>query len=183
MKRATVVRSLIAVALAGICGAGCGGEESTPEASVRTAPVLSGPIVPCEAVIGGAQYSGTGLDDRTVFEVVYVRSGFRPEAATPSGKKDWPYFADAGLIIRGDAPAVEISIPEEWRDRAGISWGNGKIVPSLSFPSCPSYALPWNAYDGGIYLRTPKACVPLTFTIDGKSATLEFGIGTRCKPA
>ena len=176
-----------AVVLAGVCGAGCGSEEPTPETSVRAAPapavVPSGPVVPCEAIIGGAQYSGTELDDRTVFGVVYFRSGYRPEAATPSGKKDWPYFADAGLIIRGDAAPVEISVPKEWRDRAGISWGDGKIVHSLSFPSCPPYGLPWNAYDGGIYLRTRRACVPLTFKVDGESATLRFGIGTRCRTA
>ena len=173
-----------AVALAGFFGAGCGSEESTAESPVRaTPPDPSSLVVPCEAIIGGARYSGTELDDRTVFDVVYVPAAYRPEAAIPSGRKDWPYFADAGLIVRGDASPVEVSIPKDWRDRAAISWQNGKIGHSVWFPSCPPYGLPWNAYDGGIHLRTRKACVPLTFTVEGESRTLRFGIGTRCKPA
>jgi hypothetical protein len=37
-----------------------------------------------------------------------------------------------------------------------------------------------NAYAGGFYLRSPAACLPLTFTVAGRSTTVRFGIGRRC---
>ena len=136
--------------------------------------------MPCETSLGGARYSGTELDDRLVLDVVYVRAGYRGDAATPSGTKKWPYFAETGLTVRAGAPPVEITVPEEWRDRAAISWGDTKRVHSLRFPTCPSYGLPWNVFDGGFDLRVRTACVPLLFTSEGKQTTVPFGIGTRC---
>ena len=184
MKRGIVGAALVAtVALATIGGVGCGGEEPVAEPPVRTASDPNNPEVSCDTILGGARYSGTELDDRLLFDVVYVPASYRPDTAIPSGKKTWPYSADAGLIIRGDAPPVEISVPKEWRNRAAISWGNKKIVHSLRFASCPPYGLPWNAYDGSFHLRARTACVPLTFTVEGESKTIRFGVGTRCKPA
>jgi hypothetical protein len=37
-----------------------------------------------------------------------------------------------------------------------------------------------NAYAGGFYLRAPSACLPLIFTVDGRSTSVRFGIGKRC---
>jgi hypothetical protein len=184
VKRAVVAASLAAVVLAGIGVAACGGnEEPTSEPTVETASSSDVPVVPCATSLGGARYSGTELDDRLVLDVVYVGAGYKGDAATPSGAKNWPYFAETGLTVRADAPAVQITVPEEWRDRAAISWGNKKPVHSLRFPSCPSYGLPWNVFDGGFHLRGRTACVPLLFTSEGKQATVPFGIGTRCSPS
>ena len=181
MKRVGVAASLAAVVLAGIGAAGCGGnEEPTSEPPVEAASDSDVPVVPCETSLGGARYSGTELDDRLVLDVVYVGAGYRGDAATPSGAKNWPYFAETGLTVRAGAPPVEITVPEEWRDRAAISWGDKKRVHSLRFPSCPSYGLPWNVFDGGFDLRVRTACVPLLFTSEGKQTTVPFGIGTRC---
>ncbi len=184
MKRAGVAASIAAVVLAGIGVAACGGnQEPTSAPTVETASVSDVPVVPCETSLGGARYSGTELDDRLVLDVIYVTAGYRGDAATPTGAKNWPYFADTGLTVRAGAPPVEITVPEKWRDRAAISWGNTKPVHALRFPSCPSYGLPWNVFDGGFHLRSRTACVPLLFTSEGKQATVPFGIGTRCSPS
>jgi hypothetical protein len=36
------------------------------------------------------------------------------------------------------------------------------------------------AYSGGFFLRSPGACLPLTFRVGQRSATVRFGLGRRC---
>ena len=100
----------------------------------------------------------------------------------PSGKPKWPYFAEVGLVVRTDVPPVEVSVPTSARKRAAISWGNAPIAHAHRIASCPSNGLPWNAYSGGLYLQSRTDCVPLTFRVGGKSSTVRFGVGKRCKP-
>jgi len=38
----------------------------------------------------------------------------------------------------------------------------------------------WNPYSGGFLLKTQSACVPLTFRVGSRSATVRFGVGKRC---
>ncbi len=93
-----------------------------------------------------------------------------------------------GIAIRAGSPAVLITVPETWRHRAGIGWGNNLgVVSSLRLLSCPRQLGAWNVYAGGFYLRSPSGCVPLVFHIGRQTATLTFAIGndncgsaTRC---
>ena len=189
MKQAALGTSLLAtVALVSGLVLGCGGDEQSPPVATATAPATTesasgSPIVSCDESIGGARYSGTDVGDRFVLRVISVPTENRPEAARPSGKKGWPYFAELGLVVRTDVPPVEISVPEDWRERVAISWGSAAIAPALRVASCPSYGLPWNAFDGGLYLQARTGCVPLRFRVGGRSATVRFGFGTKCKPA
>lgn len=71
-----------------------------------------------------------------------------------------------------------ITVPQPWRNRAGIGWGNNLgPVSSLRLLSCPQQTGAWNAYAGGFYLRSPFGCVPLTFHIGRHTAALRFAIG------
>ena len=46
------------------------------------------------------------------------------EHAAPTGTRPWAYFSKYGIAIRAGSPAVLITIPEAWRHRAAIGWGN-----------------------------------------------------------
>ena len=61
------------------------------------------------------------------------------------------------------------------------TWGNGGSAPvaSLRFTACPGPRNVGHAYAGGFYVRAP-ACVPLSFTVGKRTATIRFGVGHRC---
>jgi hypothetical protein len=55
-------------------------------------------------------------------------------------------------------------------------------VSTLRVASCaPRETKVWNAYAGGFLLRYRSACVPLIFTVGGRSATVRFGLARVCK--
>ena len=88
----------------------------------------------------------------------------------------------AGLLIRGDSPPVSVTVPKAWRTRAAITWGNSGTVSALRIASCPRFGdEAWNVYAGGFLLRSRSACVPLTFRVGNRSATVRFGLGRACR--
>jgi hypothetical protein len=65
-------------------------------------------------------------------------------------ERPWAYWRKTGLIVRAGT-AVTIQVPERWRNRLAIIWGNGDHAPasSLRVASCGSDAGVGNAYAGG----------------------------------
>ena len=93
----------------------------------------------------------------------------------------WPYFRRVGFVVRGGTSPVTITVPEGWRDRVAISWGNTPAVSSLQIASCEtSVSKPWNAYTGGFHLLSRAACVPLDIRVGGRSTSVRFGVGRAC---
>ena len=139
------------------------------------------PTIPCGDIIGGAP-SGSAYGYRIILGVVSVPPpSLRQVIVTPSDP--WPYWRKAGLVIRGTTRMpVVVSVPTRWRNEVAITWGgNTDIVSSLRFAPCPSGAsAAWNAYAGGFCLRRPSLCVPLTFQVGQRSATVRFGLGRPC---
>jgi hypothetical protein len=102
-------------------------------------------------------------------------------AAFRRHEKRWPYFREVGIIVRGGASPVTITVPEGWRHRVAISWGNTPAVSSLRIASCgASESKPWNAYAGGFYLRSRADCVPLHVQLGGRSTSVRLGVGRAC---
>jgi len=92
----------------------------------------------------------------------------------------WRYWHKAGLVVRARR-AVTVTVPPRWRTRAAIDWGNnGGPFEMLRIAACAGDPHSGHAYAGGFYLRSPSACVPLTFSVGGRSAIVHFGIGRRC---
>jgi hypothetical protein len=89
----------------------------------------------------------------------------------------------AGLVIRADSPPVVVRVPAKLWHRAAIAWGDGGPAAALRFESCrPSSSLgDCNPYAGGFLLKTRSACVPLTFRVGDRAATVRFGVGKRCR--
>lgn len=139
--------------------------------------------MPCEEAIANVR-SGDRNGYRIVLGVVSVPPAYLPQVvATPT--EPWPYWRKAGLAIRAGAEPIDVIVPMAWRDRVGIHWGNrAPAVSWLRLARCPRAGVDhWNAYAGGFFLRSPTACVPLTFRAGGRSATVRFGLGRRCDAA
>jgi hypothetical protein len=135
----------------------------------------------CEQI---ALHLRSGSEDG--YRIVLGRVGIPDEEHT-SGRAarhrgaQWPYFRRVGLVVRGGTSPVTITVPEGWRDRVAISWGNTPAVSSLQIASCEtSVSKPWNAYTGGFHLRSRAACVPLDIRVGGRSTSVRFGVGRAC---
>lgn len=93
----------------------------------------------------------------------------------------WPHFRRVGLVVRGGTSPVTITVPQGWRDRVAISWGNTPPVSSLQIATCGvSVSKPWNAYAGGFHLGSRADCVPLDIRVGGRSTSVRFGVGRAC---
>jgi hypothetical protein len=161
---------IVALALAALIGAA---------ARPASAPLPS--RVSCDSIILGARFPYPTGGYRLVLGVVSVPPAYLPQVIS-SGRRVWPYWRKAGLVVRADSPSVGIRVAKSWRSRVEISWGNGRGV-SLRIASCSSiggFKKRGNAYAGGFHLRTLAACVPLVFSVGNRSEIVRFGIGRRC---
>jgi len=138
------------------------------------------PTATCDSIIVPAG-SFSRRPTRVVLGVADVPPAYIPQTV-PSGVRKWPYWSKSGLVIRADSPPVFVIVPRRWRNRVAIGWGNAEMVSALRIASCPpsSSLGAWNPYAGGFYLRSRSACVPLTFRVGSRTATVRFGVGKRC---
>jgi hypothetical protein len=137
--------------------------------------------VRCGSIIYPDASAASWKPRRVVLGVVAVPPAHIPETARTEGL--WPYWSKAGLVVRAGSPPVLVRVPPAWAERAAITWGDGGPAAALRIESCPrSGALgAWNPYSGGFLLKARSACVPLTFTVAGRSAGVRFGVGKRCR--
>ena len=152
-----------------------------PAAALAAGPASSPPVptVLCNEIILHVN-SGHAGGYRVVLGVVSVPPA-RLIQVVPSQSRPFGYWRKAGLVVRAGAPPVTVSVPAAWRSRAAITWGNSTgIVGALRIASCPGAAGTWNAYAGGFYLRSRSACVPLRFSVGGRTRLVRFGLGHAC---
>jgi hypothetical protein len=150
-----------------------------PCLAARAAPSRVPPTVSCDRIILRVG-SGRAGGYRVVLGVVSVPPAYGPQVVRTRGRS-WPFWRKAGLVVRGDAGPVLVSVPKAWRTRAAITWGNSGIVSRLRIARCPAFPPKvWNAYAGGFYLRSRSACVPLTFRVGQRAKTVRFGLAKRC---
>jgi len=135
------------------------------------------PIVHCADSILTVK-SGTQGGYRVVLGVVSVPPARLTQVVRTDSKR-WPFWRKAGLVIRAGNKTVTVSVPEAWRRRAAVGWGNSGVVSTLKFAPCPT-PKPWNAYAGGFHLRTQRECVPLVFRVGNRAARVRFGLGGAC---
>ena len=166
--------ALLVMLAATVTVTACNGPGPAGHGRPRTAPLASPRTVGCDQIIQQVGQAG----GRLVLGVLAMPPA-RLEYAAPTAARPWAYFAKWGIAIRAGSPAVVITVPETWRHRAAISWGNNiGVFSSLRLRSCPRQPGAWNAYAGGFYLRSPSGCVPLVFHIGRQTATLSFAIGS-----
>jgi hypothetical protein len=138
--------------------------------------------VPCTEVIDTTRFPYTTSGYRTVLGAFAVPPRFLKQISYDESEPKWPYWRKAGLVVRANGRPVSISVPDGWKDRVAIEWGNagtGGPFSSLRIAGCGSDPATGKAYAGGFVVSEP-ACVPVTFHAGGRSATVRFGIGKRC---
>ena len=144
-------------------------------ASTTASPIRT---VPCAEIIDTVRFPYGGY--RTVLGSVSVPRPYLAQVVA-TRERPWAYWRKAGLLVRAGTPAVTVSVASAWRYRAAITWGNDTgVVASLRIAGCPGPRSVGNAYAGGFYLRARSGCVPLTFRVGRRSATVRFGVGRRC---
>jgi hypothetical protein len=149
------------------------------------AALPAAPAIP--AIAGCDQISlrvGSGTEDgyRVVLGDVSVPDEQHTSRATVRRQgKPWPYFRKVGLLVRGGTSPVTVRVPEGWRKRVAVSWGDTPAVSSLQIASCGAPASkPWNAYTGGLFLHSRADCVPLEIRVGGRSTNIRLGVGRTC---
>lgn len=142
--------------------------------------------VPCSESISQSRFPHLVNDPRfryrLALDVLLVPPAYMKHVA-PSRDELWPYWRKQGLVVRAGARTITITVPRAWQSQAAIAWGyggKGEPFQTLRIAGCPGDPNLGNAYSGGFFLRSRSACVPLTFSVAGRSATVRFGIGMKC---
>ena len=149
-------------------------------ANARTRPSAE-PTVGCDRIVLRAR-SGAADGFRVLLGAVSVPgSRHLDHGSTTTHDPRWRYYRNAGIAIRAGTSMVSVSVPEGWRDRVAISWGDSPATSALRFAACGrSPAGMWNSYSGGFHLRAKGDCVPLLVTVGGMSTTVRVGVGRAC---
>ncbi len=100
---------------------------------------------------------------------------------TGSGSGRWPLWSEANIAVRSGSPPVALRIPEAWRGRVGMAFGDRGIVVALRVGHCPA-AGRWSLWAGGFYVRSPT-CAPVKIAVGARSRTVRFGVGRHCPAA
>lgn len=160
--------------------ASCFGGSSHSAAVSATASGVQPFAVGCGQIILRPKSPPAG-GYRRVLGVISVPPAYIPQVVSTPGQQ-WPYWEKAGMVVLAGRSPVTVSVPQAWRTRAAITWGNGSTpaVSSLRFSPCPSPPNVWNAYAGGFLLSSRGACVPLVFEVGQRRKLVHFGIDRRC---
>lgn len=144
-------------------------------------PAAPAPSVPCREAIDRTPFPYTGGGYRVVAGAVAVPPAYLPEIED-TGQAPWRYWRKAGLVVRAGV-SVTLTVPKAWRTRFGIAWGNAErgTRSVVRIAACPGKAGSANVWAGGFVLRVPSACAPLVVRAGGRSATVWFGLGRRCR--
>lgn len=139
------------------------------------------PTVSCDRIVLRAR---SGFEDghRVLLGAVSMPGAPHLAAASePASGRHWRWYRNGGVAIRAGTADVTVSVPDGWRDRVAISWGDSPASASITFARC-GRAGPgaWNSYSGGFHLRARGDCVPLLVTVGGMSTTVRIGVGRAC---
>jgi hypothetical protein len=167
-------------ACTGTHGSGPGGPAGSANA-VSTAGA-GAPACPDQSggVSGFVRSPDLGAGTQIVFGRVAVSTSYLQMPVPVTADGSWRYWQKRGILIRAGTGPVLVSVPPSWRHRAAITWGANGIVGSLMLTACRQPPDVWDAYAGGIYLRSITSCVPLVFAIGAKSITVRLSVAGRC---
>jgi hypothetical protein len=157
------------------------GAAASAAATALPSPPAVQRTVLCPEAIDDTSFPYRAGGYRTVLGAFSVPPAYLAEIE-PTDDPQWRWWRKAGLVVRADGRPVRITVPDAWRDRVAFMWGNagnGEPFSSLRIAGCRDAANRGYAYAGGFVVRKPS-CVPLTFHVGSRSATVRFGLGKRC---
>ena len=96
-------------------------------ATARAASVVPARTVPCQEIIDHPDFPFAGFPSFRYRVVLGVVSAPPPFLGQPVALREgpWPYWLKVALVIEAGAPSVTIRVPERWKNRVAIIWGNG----------------------------------------------------------
>ncbi len=150
--------------------------DGTPVAT--TAPLPPARVVTCATVNGSVPRLENG--SQPVLGRVGLPTGRPLQLGIGNGTAAWPRFAKQGLMVQRAKP-FELIVPEAWRNRYRMSWGQAPLTTRLRVRGCPA-SQPgdkWLAFAGGFYVKA-AACVPLIVKVGTTERRVKIGVGARC---
>ena len=156
-----------------------GAASALAATTVREPP---GTVLPCNVIGRGNREF---LKRRTVVAqrvALPVRALQAPPPSERAGPNAW-FFAKDGLVVRSGT-TFELVVPEGWRGRFALSWGQAPLTHHLRVEPCgpkrpQSFIGNWQAFAGGYYVPEP-ACVPLIVRTPKKDYRVKVGVGVAC---
>jgi hypothetical protein len=150
------------------------------DASVATkrAPLPPARAITCATANGSVERLGNGM--QPVLGRVGLPTGRPLQLGVGNGTAAWPRFAKQGLMVQRAKP-FELIIPEAWRIRARMSWGQSPLTVRLRVQGCPASTpgAKWLAFAGGFYAER-QLCLPLIVKTATERRTVKIGIGMQC---
>ena len=113
-----------AVALVVAAGSSAGAAATASSRATVTCAKSGGIVLP----------AGDRNGYRVLLGVVSVPADYIPGVVPTRGKffRPWRFWSKAGLNVRAGSPAVVVSVPKPWRNRAAITWEAGP-APSVRY--------------------------------------------------
>jgi hypothetical protein len=169
-------RTCVLAAAAAIAAAGCTASSAGTTANRAVAPPMR---VGCREVIDQVHRPFAG-GYRRVLGVIAAPPAHIPQVVR-TDDPTWPFWEKSGMVIRAGSTPIDVRVPAKWRNRAAVTWGNGRPPASaIRFTPCSDPSGRWNAYAGGFLMKTRGACIPLVFEVAGARQVVRFGIGVQC---
>ena len=172
-----MVRVILALLVAALGTASALGARAPDSVRSRT--------VPCDEIIDVTPFPDRGnaqpqYRNRPVLDAISVPPAFIPQVSS-TGERPWRYFSKWGMA----SALTRDRCPSPCRRAGAIGWrsrgGTAVTASSRGFASrAAGTESVGDAYAGGFFLRARSACVPLTFWVGGRTATVRFGIGRHC---
>jgi hypothetical protein len=97
----------------------CSGPGPDARGKPRPTPVAATRTVGCDQII--QQVNAPGVGGKVVLGVLAVPPA-QVEAGAPTGTLPWAYFSKWGIAVRTGSPAVLVTVPQAWRNRAAVDW-------------------------------------------------------------
>jgi hypothetical protein len=148
-------------------------------AAAAPAPAAGSRTVTCRDVVGP-----TRPRFAHPWQMALESAAIRNIAPKPTRVKSgsWRFRSPTGIIVRGYAPPLLVSVAPGWRGRAAIALG--RVAPGVAVRIATCRAAndgkAWNAYRGALYVRAHRDCVPLVFRMGNRVQTLRVGVGAPC---
>lgn len=167
------------LAVASLTACASGTHAGISSRSTTTSAAVATPVIPCGEK-ASTDVSGTASGYRVVLGIVSVPPPVLGHVMHTKSH-EWPFWRKAGLDIHPTHKTVSVIVPQAWRKRVAIVWGNiASPVSAVKFQPCPYGNLGWNGYAGGFYLQKRTECVPLIFKVASRSRVVRFGFTKRC---
>jgi hypothetical protein len=169
-------RTRALIATAALAAAGCSTGSAGTTADRAAAPPMR---VGCSEIIDRTRQPFAG-GYRRVLDVLAVPPAHIIQVVRNDDPR-WPFWEKSGMVVRASRMPIDIRVPASWRNRAAITWGNGRpAATKIRFAPCASPAGVWNAYAGGFLMKARGACIPLVFEVGGERRVVHFGVAIRC---